>query len=94
MLFLETLYGLMGASYPHWCRFFDGSVDSLEQTLRLQTSESGFMDQHADSNACQKEAKTVVPRRKCSELSYEAFVLEYMIPNKPVIIQVKSYLLI
>ena len=84
----------MGASCPHWCRFFDGSVDCLERTLRLQTSESGFMDQHADSNVCQEDAKTVVPRRKSSELSYEAFVLEYMIPNKPVIIQVKSFILL
>lgn len=73
-------------------RFFDGSIDGFEQCLRQHASlpENEGADSEHSTSDLDPELK-VVHRRHCSELSYETFVLEYMIPNKPVIIQVSNH---
>ncbi len=78
-------------------RLMDGSVDALEDfvtaaddslpegTQQSAVSRGSSREPISGSSICNCD----IPCRHANELSYDAFVLEYMAPNLPVMIEVR-----
>lgn len=74
-------------------RFLDGSVAALESFINCETESGDRSERDGDTYrtvAADTEVVKIVDRRHVDELSYEDFVLEYMLPNRPVLIKVHS----
>lgn len=68
------------------CRFLDGSIPALEEYVRH--TPTAVTAQPQPHPTC-PQAGTGILRRHADEFSYEDFVADFLLPNQPVLIQVK-----
>ena len=66
------------------CRFADGSIETLEDFVQETTVACTWEDAEANSDT------TTIDRVHAELLHYDEFVVKYMQPNYPVLIQASS----